>query len=75
MSIYTPVISNKVKLGPVCPACDANRLHTKTEEAVYHPLAGHPLAGHGFTKEQGWSHPKARSLHDEEELLRNAKNI
>ena len=34
--------------NPDCPACQASRLHTEPERALYHPQAGH-----GFRSAQG----------------------
>lgn len=38
---------------PDCPACTADRLHTKNERMEFHPLAGH-----GYAEGQGWSTPE-----------------
>ena len=46
---------------PECGACMAERCHTKAEDAKYHPLSGH-----GYTKEGGWTDPRAKALHDAE---------
>lgn len=55
---------------PECAACMAERCHTKAEDAKYHPLSGH-----GFTKEGGWSDPRAKAAHDAEIIATiNANN-
>jgi hypothetical protein len=45
--------------NPNCPACRAGRLPSPDEVREFHPLAGH-----GYTREQGWSHPEAKRIHD-----------
>jgi hypothetical protein len=35
-----------------CPACAEGRAHMVEDWVL------HPFARHGFTREQGWSHPK-----------------
>lgn len=53
---------------PECGACMGERCHTDQEWKAFHPLAGH-----GYTKEQGWSHPEAKRLHEKELEALNAK--
>jgi hypothetical protein len=52
---------------PSCPACQDKRVHDVSE------WLNHPLAGHGYTKETGWSHGRAKELHDAEVEALNAK--
>jgi hypothetical protein len=54
---------------PECAACIAERCHTNEERRKYHPLSGH-----GFTKEGGWTDPRAKSRHDAEVATANAMN-
>ena len=44
----------------VCKACRDRRNHTRVE------WRNHPLAGHGYAEGQGWTHPEAERLHNEE---------
>jgi hypothetical protein len=41
-----------------CPACIAQRIHTDSERAQYHPLAGH-----GWVDGHGWTCPEAEQAH------------
>lgn len=50
-------------MNKYCPDCIA-----KTWHSLFNRIKYHPLAGHGFNKEQGWTHPEAKKLHDEEQL-------
>ena len=50
----------------VCKACRDRRCHTKVE------WRNHPLAGHGYAQGQGWTHPEAERLHNDELRAANA---
>jgi hypothetical protein len=54
--------------NPQCPACIVRRLHTEEEWKL------HPFAGHGFTKEQGYTHPRLAEL-AEEDRQTSARNV
>lgn len=44
----------------VCKACRDRRCHTELEKRKFHRLMGHGYA------DQGWTHPEAERLHNEE---------
>lgn len=50
---------------PECAACMAERCHTEEERQTYHPLSGH-----GYSKETGWTHPRAKLAHEVEEVAK-----
>jgi hypothetical protein len=52
----------------ICKACRDKRCHTELEKRKFHPLMGH-----GFAAGQGWSHPEAERLHDQEQAALKAK--
>jgi hypothetical protein len=53
-----------------CPACISSRVHTVTEEMLFHPFAKH-----GYDKQVGWSHPDLEAWHLEQLKARAAASV
>jgi len=63
-------VGGKVGVVNICKACRDKRCHTELEKRKFHPLMGH-----GFAAGQGWSHPEAERLHNEEVAALAAKAL